>query len=273
MHNQVIQTQSFDLGQMEKNEAYLLIAQSRSKYRHSASFLHIQRKRSRRMPRDWVGPLPKKSSLKRLKGKERLTGHQWLCDWRTSLQKLGFVCRGELVQSIRSITLDEGLRRKECICLVMGDTAIFLYASIHALPKSQNVDLEPFSNIYHIVRGRRLDSSVGVKRLDSSIAAGILPKANLDERGKFSVEFNGQLFEPDGTGACWRVTTDDNLLKLYGSYRENSPHFRSIRPYQKAGEKTLRLPPPRAKWSIPEKTTIIGFDQCRPKYDIIRKLE
>lgn len=186
-----------------------------------------------RRPKDYIGPVPKRSTLKRLKGKERLTWFEWLCDWRTALHKMGFVCRGDLVGSGRSSETNKGVRRKEALCMVNGDTAIFLYASIHAMPKGQNVDLDAFSSVYRVVKGRRPNASAGAKRLDNlSAAVGIIPDADLDAYGCFFVDFDGGLF--DVKDGVWNEAENENLLHLYREYREHSPHYRAIRPYSKA---------------------------------------
>jgi hypothetical protein len=254
---------AFEVDQFQSSPVNVPLRRSRSRHNPYGSYSYRPIRRQRR-PKGWVGPLPKPSTLKRLMGKDRMTWHQWLCDWRTSLHKLGFDCQSDLVTSMRSTTTDKGSRRKESLCMVKGDTAIFLYGSIHALPVGPNVDLGVFSTVYHVVQGRRPDASIGVKRLeDRSTAVGIIPNVDLEGRGGFLVEFDGTLFE--SVNGVWRETMDDVVMGLYRSYRGNSSHFQSIRPYRKAGDGGMTLPN--------EGFEISDFDDYQPKFTPIKELK
>jgi hypothetical protein len=208
-----------------------------SKYWHLASFPYQRLPRKRRRPFNYVGKLTRKSSLKRLPGKERLNWYQWLCGWRTSLHRQGFRCQGDAWTSRRSSLPGKGTKRKEAICMVKDEIALFLYASVKALPKGKEDQDSQFVKAYHIVRGRRLDPSQGAKRIEgTSTAIGIIPNIALDGCPDFLVEFNGALFEKTKDGV-WQESTNEDLVDLYRSYRENSSHIRSIRPYQKEDRK------------------------------------
>jgi hypothetical protein len=147
--------------------------------------------------------------------------------------------------------------------MVNGDTAIFLYGSVHALSHRQNVDLGPFSSVYHVVRGRRPDLDRGAKRLEDKSAMGILPGVELEGRGNFLVEFDASLFE--FKNGIWKETEDDDVMRLYRSYRANSSHYRSIRPYRMKGDRGPDYPN--------ESFSFSGFDDYQPKFTPIKELK
>jgi hypothetical protein len=194
--------------------------------------------RRRRRPWNYVGKLPLKTTLKRLKGKERLTNYEWLCDWHSSLRLLGYVRKDETISSMRSRTDRAGMRKKECLCMVKDKEAVFLYSSIKALQKGNQAGVGQFSTIYRIVRGNRPNAVLGAKRLENRSAVKIIPKVDLQGRPLFFVDFDGDLFEP-GAGGIWRITAEMFTAGLYAAYRENSNHFRKYRPYQKGDDSKI----------------------------------
>jgi hypothetical protein len=168
--------------------------------------------------------------LLRLKGKDRLTRDQWLGDWTYSLQKQDFVLNSQLVTSRRTRTTGKGIRKPECICLQNGGTAVFLYASIHAVPKEGLSCPAQFLTVLHIVRGRRRDSAREITRMeDTSMAKGILPGGKLGNIHNVMVDFDDSLFSL-GSDGTWRETADESACDIYRLYRDNSAHFTSIRP-------------------------------------------
>lgn len=240
------------------------LRRSRSKHHFCDPKPAFRRKRKVRIPKDfvWIGRRPGPSPLKRLKGKDRLTWHQWLCDWSTSLHKIGFTFNSQAMTSKRTAITDHGLRKRECIRLQNGTTAVFLYASVHALPGDQNVDLEPSPTVYHIVRGRRPDASAGARRLeDSSTATGIIPDVDLTGRTGFLVEFDGSLFGLDQHGV-WKETTNQDVLALYRGYRANSSHLTKYRPRRRKAEMGKHL----------SDLGILDFDHCEHKFARIKEL-
>lgn len=218
---------------------------ARPKYRPYGPYSYQYAKRRVRIPiirGDWyLEPRRRRSPLLRLLGKDRLTWDRWLGDWTCSLQKQGFVLHNEAVTSRRTRVTDKGIRKRECVCLQNGDTAVFLYASIHAIPQGPLPCPPQFAKVLHIVRGRRPDSGRKVKRMEGTpMARGILPEGDFPSIRNVMVDFDDSLFCLDPHGV-WRESTDESACDLYRAYRDNSPHFKSIRPHRKNGESRGRF--------------------------------